>query len=60
MILPKKCLVDTNVPKVANLAMQPDPQSDVPDACVLACIEAVEHVIKKGYVIVNCGILILS
>lgn len=55
MILPKKCLVDTNVPKVANLAMQPDPQSDVPDACVLACIEAVEHVIKKRGLVIDAG-----
>ena len=38
---PKKCLVDTNVPKTANLAIDP---SSVPDeflACVLACIAAV-------------------
>lgn len=47
MSWPGKCVVDTNVPKTANLAAQPDPDSDVPDACVLACIEAVEHVIKK-------------
>lgn len=38
MSLPKKCLVDTNVPKTANLATQPDSSSDVPEACVLACI----------------------
>ena len=44
MKLPKKCVVDTNVPIVANLAIQPDPGSDVPDACVKACVEAVEHV----------------
>lgn len=44
MKLPKKCLVDTNVPKTANLATQPDPDSDVSNICVLACIEAVEHV----------------
>lgn len=28
MSLPKKCLVDTNVPKTANLATQPDPTAD--------------------------------
>lgn len=55
MSLPKKCLVDTNVPKTANLATQPDPESDVPDACVLACIEAVEHVIKKRGLIIDSG-----
>ncbi len=47
MSLPKKCLVDANAPKTANLATQPDPGSDVSDACVLACIEAVEHVILQ-------------
>lgn len=55
MSLPKKCLVDTNVPKTANLAIQPDPDSDVSDACVLACIEAVEHVIKKRGLIIDAG-----
>ena len=55
MSLQKKCLVDTNVPKTANLATQPDPDSDVPEACVLACIEAVDHVIKKRGLIVDTG-----
>lgn len=55
MSLPKKCVVDTNVPKTANLATQSDPDSDVPDACVLACIEAVEHVIKKRALVIDAG-----
>jgi len=55
MSLPKKCLVDTNVPKTANLATQPDPGSDVSDDCVLACIEAVEHVIRKRGLIIDAG-----
>ena len=55
MSLPKKCLVDTNVPKTANLATQPDQVSDVSNACVLACIEAVEHVIKKRGLIIDAG-----
>lgn len=55
MSLPKKCLVDTNVPKTANLATQPDSGSDVSDACVLACVEAVEHVINKRGLIVDTG-----
>jgi hypothetical protein len=55
MSLPKKCLVDTNVPKTANLATQPDRDSDVSEACVLACIEAVEHVIKKRGLIIDTG-----
>lgn len=40
MSLPDKCLVDTNVPKTANLAAQPDPNSDMPD-------EAYCHVSKR-------------
>lgn len=55
MSLPKTCLVDTNVPKTANLSTQPDPASDVPSACVLACIEAIEHVIKKRGLIIDTG-----
>ncbi|MDR2668643.1 MAG: hypothetical protein LBC14_01660 [Desulfovibrio sp.] len=47
--------MDTNVPVVANLAAQPDPNSDVPDACVLACVEAVEHVVKKRGLILDAG-----
>lgn len=55
MSLPKKCLVDTNVPKTANLAIQPDPDSDVPDICVRACIEAVRHVIKNRGLVIDAG-----
>lgn len=55
MSLPKKCLVDTNVPKTANLATQSEPDSHVSDACVLACVEAIEHVIKKRGLIIDAG-----
>ncbi len=55
MNLPKKCVVDTNVPITANLATQPDPGSDVPYACVQACIEAIDHVIKKRGLIIDTG-----
>lgn len=55
MSLPKKCLVDTNVPKTANLATQPVQDSDVSNACVLACIEAVNHVIKNRGLIIDSG-----
>lgn len=53
--LPKKCLVDTNVPMTANLAM--DPANIPPDlvGCVLACVEAVEHVVKKGGLVIDAG-----
>lgn len=52
---PTKCVVDTNVPKTANLATQPDPDSDVPDTCVLACIEAVNHVIIRRGLVLDDG-----
>lgn len=55
MNMPIICLLDTNVPKTANLATQPDPDSDISDACVLACIEAVEHVVKKRGLIIDDG-----
>ena len=55
MSLPKKCLVDTNVPKTANLATQPDPDSDVSDTCVLVCIEAVVHIIRKRGLVIDAG-----
>ena len=52
---PKLCVVDTNVAKIANLATQPDSTSDVPDECILACIEAIEHVINKKGVVLDAG-----
>lgn len=52
---PKKCLVDTNVPKTANLATQPNPTTDVSDECVMACVCAIDHVIKKGGLVVDAG-----
>lgn len=55
MKLPKKCLVDTNVAKTANLATQPDPGSDVSDKCIQACIEAIEHVTKKRALVIDSG-----
>ena len=48
-------MCSSDLPKTANLATQPDPDSDVSDACVLACIEAVEHVIKKRGLILDSG-----
>jgi len=55
MSYPNLCVVDTNVAKTANLATQPDPSSDVPNECVMACIEAIEHVIKKKGLVIDAG-----
>ena len=55
MSLPDKCIVDTNVAKTANLATQPDPSSHVSDECVLACVDAIEHVIGKRGLVIDAG-----
>jgi len=54
MSLPKKCLVDTNVPKTANLALDPAIPQEL-TGCVLACVEAVDHVVKKGGLVLDSG-----
>ena len=55
MSLPKKCLVDTNVPKTANLAAQPDLDLPFPDECVLKCVEAIEHVVTQRALVIDAG-----
>ncbi len=47
------CVVDTNVPKTANLATQADPNAEVPPECVMACIEAVENVVKGQTLVID-------
>jgi len=53
--LPNKCLVDTNVPKTANLALEPDAVPEELLDCVYACIEAVDHVVTKGGLVLDAG-----
>lgn len=53
--LPKKCLLDTNVPKTANRTKDPANIPDDLSACVLACVEAVEHIVKKGGLVLDAG-----
>jgi hypothetical protein len=53
--LPIKCLVDTNVPKTANLALEPNKIPSELEQCVLACIEAVEHVVSIGKLVIDAG-----
>jgi len=55
MSLPKKCIVDTNVPKTANLAAKPNLGSDVSEACIQACVEAIEHVTKNRGLVIDAG-----
>lgn len=53
--MPRKCVVDTNVPKVANLATDPENISDELAACVLFCVESIEHVVNKGGLVLDAG-----
>ena len=41
--------------KTANLAVDPATYSRRMIACVLACVEAVEHVVKKGGLVLDAG-----
>ena len=51
--MPRKCVVDTNVPKTANLAEDPNSiPNDLAD-CVLVCVEAVGQLMKKGGLVID-------
>jgi hypothetical protein len=51
--LPDKCLVDTNVPKTANLAVDPGNIPNDLANCVLACVEAIDYVVKNGRLVLD-------
>jgi hypothetical protein len=62
--LPKKCLLDTNVPITANYRVNSGNPAggnsdNLPDGltkdCVRACVEAVEHVVKNGGLVLDSG-----
>ena len=53
--MPKKCVIDTNVPKTANLSIAPDKIPNELIDCVLACVETIEHVVKKGGLVLDAG-----
>lgn len=53
--LPDKCLVDTNVPKTANLATNPAKIPTELTNCVLDCVEAIEHIVSKGGLVIDSG-----
>lgn len=55
MRFPLKCVVDTNVPVVADLATHSDENSDVPEECILICVDAIEHVIEKDALVIDEG-----
>ena len=54
--LPSKCIVDTNVPVVANLAKDPMTIADDLVDCVEACTHAIEHVTSgRGKIVMDNG-----
>lgn len=59
-LLSKKFVIDTNVPKTANRAIDPASIPDELVSCVLACVEAVNHVVKNGGLVIDSGDEIFS
>ncbi len=53
--MPEKCVVDTNVPKTANLASDPAGIGIDLAGCVMACVESIEHVVKKGGLVLDAA-----
>ncbi len=50
---PDMCVVDTNVPIVANHATNYDETNTIPLECLKACLEAIEHVVNKGGLVID-------
>lgn len=50
-----KCIVDTNVPLIANLAVRKDPCSDVPDCCIRESVDQIENITKKGCLVIDAA-----
>lgn len=55
MKFPSKCVVDTNVAKTANLATVWDQEADATFDCILACIEAIQHVVTKRALVIDAS-----
>lgn len=53
--LPEKYIVDTNVPKTANLAIDPAAIADELVDCVFACVETIEQVVARGGIVIDLG-----
>ena len=60
MKFPKKCVVDTNVPVVSNLAKHPDPKSDINEDSILKCIEAIESVKNNNALVLDSDDIIFN
>jgi hypothetical protein len=57
---PRKCVIDTNVPATANLTTTPDRIPNGMEACVMACVKAVTHIIENGGLVIDAGDEIFS
>jgi len=55
MKLPKLTVVDTNVPKIANLSSDPDKIPDGLIDCVSNCVEAIDLVVKNESLVLDEG-----
>ena len=53
--LPKKCVIDTNVPATANKTLSPETISDDMIDCVETCLEAITHITKNGRLVLDEG-----
>lgn len=49
----KKCIVDTNVPIVANQVKHPVPDSDIDYHSILKCIEAIQYVKENSALVLD-------
>lgn len=49
----KYVVVDTNVPKVANLALQAKSDEGVPHECIMNCVRAIKGVMQKNCLVID-------
>lgn len=55
MGLPRLCVVDTNVPIVANLLQKPDDSNCIDSKCILECIKYIKHVTTTQALVIDEG-----
>jgi hypothetical protein len=58
--LPKKCVVDTNVPINANKALNIEINTDVPLECILACVDIIQQIQKESCIVIDTNGEILN
>ncbi len=51
----KKRVVDTNVPKTANLSLDPMSVPDDLIDCVLACVQVIQEITERGGLVIDAG-----